>query len=134
MTVFLCCPLDLGGKHMLTFRRNSALTALLVPALLTVTAAPIRPWTTASPVDCTWETQGEHNILLPAVALVAPKHRGNAQQTCICHRKVLTALQTRDSHRQGTWKGFPGMSPEHWNSLTKRAPTCQFIKNHIIIY
>lgn len=60
---------------MLTFRRNSALTALLVPALLTVTAAPIRPWTTASPVDCTWETQGEHNILLPAVALVAPKQR-----------------------------------------------------------
>ena len=43
---------------MLTFsvegkRNNSALTALLVSALLTVTAAPIRPWTTASPVDCT---------------------------------------------------------------------------------
>lgn len=60
---------------MLTFRSNSALRALLVSALLTVTAAPIRPWTTASPVDCTCGTQGEHDLLLPAVALVAPKHR-----------------------------------------------------------
>lgn len=32
---------------------NSALTALLVSALLTVTAAPIRPWASACPVDCT---------------------------------------------------------------------------------
>lgn len=73
---------------------NSALTALLVSALLTVTAAPIRPWTTASPVDWTWETQGEHDLLLPAVALVAPKHREGM------HNKHV--LATERCHRQGT--------------------------------
>lgn len=86
-----------GRKSTLTFsmegnRHNFALIALLVSALLTVTAAPIRPWTTASPVDCTYETQGEHDLLLSSavtlVATITQKH--NVPQTCICYRKVLT--------------------------------------------
>lgn len=56
-------------------------------------------------------------------------HRWNAQQMYL-----LTAPQTSDSHRQDTWKGFPGMSPNHWDSPTKRAPTCHFTKKHIIVY
>lgn len=70
---------------MLAFRSIPALTALLVSALLTVTAAPIRPWTTASPVDCTWETQGEHDLLLPAVELVAP----NTERECTTNMSLV---------------------------------------------
>lgn len=93
---------------MLTFsmernRHNFALTALLVSALLTVTAAPIRPWTTASPVDCTYETQGEHDLLLSsAVTLVATiTQKRKVPQTYLLQKGVdrSQALQTNDSQR-----------------------------------
>lgn len=57
----------------------------------------------------------------------------NTERECTTNMYLLTALQASDSHRQGTWKGFSGMSPNHWDSLTNKAPTSQFTEKRIII-